>query len=479
MNKKNSVVTANLIVIILIVLGFVWMQINDFLFYKQVATEQAENDVMLSAMDINSEITLLAEEQLVVSQMMANDIFLKRWCANETGDAYGENCTQLYEYLTTYKEKYDYDVVFFVSNKTYNYYYDGGLNKVVSPGVEFDSWYFNFLDLNQEYDIQIDHDEVNKFSVSLFVNCLVQDRQGNILGVVGAGKVIDDFQKSMEGIVNSLGVDVSIVSMGNAHNSFNGSAGFYKTVDDAAAKMDLSVDEITKDTDSKGVQWSTNNKSVIVVNNEMLNWNIIVQKNLYGSISAMMKRSYGRVVLMMSVIIVYIFVSTKLLSNLRKIEIVKENTDELTGLINKKLFESRFEMNRKKQFWGQHISLFILDVDNFKHFNDNYGHLYGNTVLRTMAATLKEEIGIEGEVARWGGDEFVGVLFCESDLAKRIMEAILDEVRVKDAKSPITFSCGIIDCDYKFTLDEMLEQADKALYESKEKGKAQVSVYKG
>ena len=72
----------------------------------------------------------------------------------------------MYNYLREYKEKYNYDIVFFVSDQTYNYYYDGGLNKVISPDDNFDSWYFNFLDLNQEYDIQIDHDEVNDFSVS-------------------------------------------------------------------------------------------------------------------------------------------------------------------------------------------------------------------------------------------------------------------------------------------------------------------------
>lgn len=464
--------------IVLIVLGFLWMQVNDFIFYKQIATEQAKNDVMLSAMDINSEITLHAEEQLVVSQMMANDIFLKGWCAEETDDPADAHSTQLYEYLAAYKNKYNYDVVFFVSNQTYRYYYNGGLNKVISPGIEFDSWYFNFLDLDQEYDIQIDHDEVNRFSVSLFVNCRVLDDDGNVLGVVGAGQVIDDFQTSLEALVDSLGVEVCIVSMGNAHNSFDGSSGFYKTPEDASAEMNLSIDEITKEVGSKGIQWDTNDKSVIVINNPMLNWNVVVQKNIYTSVKNMMKRSYGRVALMLAVIAIYIFVSSKLLLNLRKIEIVRENTDELTGLINKKLFEDRFEMNRNKKFWGQHISLFILDVDNFKYFNDNYGHLYGNTVLRTMAATLKEEIGVEGEVARWGGDEFVGVLFCESNLAKRIMEAILEEVSHKDSKAPITFSCGVIDCNYKLTIDEMLEHADSALYQSKENGKAQVSVYK-
>ncbi len=478
MKQKSYFFIGNMVFIVLIVIGFIGMQINDFSFYRQTATEQAQNDVRLSAMDINTKITLIAEEQCVVSQMMANDIFLKQWCANETGNTEDESTKVLYDYLNEYKKKYKYDVVFFVSDKTYNYYYDGGLNKVISPDVEFDSWYFNFLDLNQEYDIQIDHDEVNDYGVSLFVNCIVKDNEGNILGVVGAGKVVNDFQESIDELVNSLEVDICIVNMGNAHNSFSGSAGVYKTVEDAANDMNLTEDEVTQEVGESGKMIIKADKCVDIVNNGMLNWNIIVQKDLNKLISEMMVRSYGKVVLMLIVMFIYIVVSFKLLSNHRKIELIKENTDELTGLINKKLFEQRFEKNRIKKFWNQNICLFILDVDNFKSFNDNYGHLYGNTILKIMASTLKEEIGIEGEVARWGGDEFVGVVYCKSYLAQRIFEEILQIVRIKDSKTPITFSCGVVDCNPMMTLNEMLERADTALYEAKENGKAQVCVYK-
>ncbi|MBQ1502286.1 MAG: hypothetical protein IIZ45_06725 [Firmicutes bacterium] len=164
--KKNAYLIANLILIIMALAVFFGIQTNEYAFFKEMAFRQAQNDVELSVADINYQITNLSLEQRVSAEMMANDIFLKSWCRKETEDAASEHHQVLYQYLSEYKKKYNYDVVFFVSDKTYNYYYDEGLNKVISPEDDFDVWYFNFLNLNQDYDIQIDHDEVNGFSVS-------------------------------------------------------------------------------------------------------------------------------------------------------------------------------------------------------------------------------------------------------------------------------------------------------------------------
>ena len=136
MKKTNYSVIANIVIVILIVVVFMGIQFNEFSFYKETARNQALNDVKLTSIDIKSRITNISSEQRVASQMMANDIFLKAWYEEETSDPSSEHAKYLYEYLDEYKNKYDYDVVFFVSDKTYNYYYDGGLNKVISKKYE-------------------------------------------------------------------------------------------------------------------------------------------------------------------------------------------------------------------------------------------------------------------------------------------------------------------------------------------------------
>ncbi|WP_026666068.1 sensor domain-containing diguanylate cyclase [Butyrivibrio sp. FC2001] len=481
MKKKNYTAIANIVIIILIVVVFAGIQFNEFSFYKETARNQAQNDVGLTSIDIKSRITSISSEQRVASQMMANDIFLKEWCNKETSDVNSEHAKQLYGYLNEYKEKYNYDVVFFVSNKTYNYYYDGGLNKVISKDDDFDIWYFNFLDLNQEYDIQIDHDEVNDFSVTLFVNCLVLNEAGDIAGVVGVGQKIDDFESSVNEIIESFDINVCIVNTGNAHNSFTGSSGVYKTAEDAANELGISKEDVLMDVGSNGHVWTNGNKITSVQKNEDLKWNIIVQKDISDEISELLKRSYMRVTFLIIIIVLYILVSFTFLKKIRDLNSIAENTDEFTGLFNNKLFKERFDKRHNAKL-KKHVketagSLFILDVDDFKSFNDTFGHLYGNTVLKTMANELKDSVGDDGELCRWGGDEFVGEIYEEPEIALSILNGALENLKHKDTKMPITFSCGICKIDSRLSLADNLKMADKALYKSKEKGKKCCTIW--
>ena len=478
MIKKHGALMLATAIVVMILAAFAGIQFNEGMYFKQLALSQAANDVELTALDLNSQITNISTEQRVVSQMMANDIFLKEWCEDESSDATTSHAKKLYAYLKAYKEKYDYDTVFFVSNRTYNYYYDGGLNKVISPDDDFDVWYFNFLDLNKEYDIQIDHDEVNNFSVALFVNCRVLDENGDILGVVGAGKRMEEFESSVETLMENLSVNACIVNIGNAHNSFEGSAGIYKSVDDAAEIFGISADEVVMDVGDEGYTWYDGYLSTTIHRNNELDWNIIVQKNTYGMVNDMLHQTYGRVSFMLIVIMIFIVIAIILLSKLNVFIRYRENTDELTGLINSKLFRETFDQKRKKFIHKKNMSLFILDIDNFKNFNDSFGHMYGNTVIRAMGTGLKEAIGKEGIVSRWGGDEFIGLIFLAPLEAKTILDELQYKIRKLDAKSPVSFSCGIVKINHHKTLDENFNNADKALYESKAKGKAQCTIVK-
>ncbi len=477
--KKHSLLVANIIVVILIIVVFAGLQINEYTYYKNLAIDQAREDVAFTAGDISSHLTIATTEQVVASQMMANDIFLKMWTLSEVGDTTDAHKKLLYNYLKEYKEKYNYDIVFFVSNNTYNYYYDGGLNKVVSPDDNFDSWYFNFLDLNQEYDIQIDHDEVNDFSVSLFVNCLVTDERGKTLGVVGVGNNIDDFQSKLENYESEYDLTVCIANVGNAHNSFTGSTTYYKTVEDAAKTLGLSTETITMEVDDDGYAWNDGNICTKVMHNKALNWNIFVQTDITPNINILLAQMNRRIVLLALIILSYLFVSFTLFSKLTHITYEAQNTDELTRIANNRLFRERFDKEKKRKYAKNTASLFMLDVDNFKTFNDTKGHLYGNTVLILVTNTLKESIGENGHLGRWGGDEFIGVIYASPEKAKEILDNAQQTISDQDTAMPISFSCGIAEIDSSLSLEKNIEIADLALYESKEKGKGRCTVYKG
>ncbi|RJX31353.1 MAG: diguanylate cyclase [Oxalobacter sp.] len=165
----------------------------------------------------------------------------------------------------------------------------------------------------------------------------------------------------------------------------------------------------------------------------------------------------------------------------RKLEELS-NTDGLTGIANRRYFDRilQQEWNRAKRA-GHTISLLMIDVDHFKRFNDNYGHLAGDACLQTFAQEMAKVARRGGELAaRYGGEEFVMLLpdAAERDaveIGRRIQEAVLslDIPGVHLLPGTVTISIGIasrIPSKHENPAS-LVQQADRALYEAKRAGR--------
>jgi len=138
--------------------------------------------------------------------------------------------------------------------------------------------------------------------------------------------------------------------------------------------------------------------------------------------------------------------------------------DSLTGLANRRLWEAMLKhevasANRYKQ----DLAIALIDLDGFKAINDIHGHLYGDGILQKVSEALRK-VCRQGDIpARWGGDEF-GLLFlkCEENEAQLIIERLRQELR-----NIIDFSAGITTWEPGKTAEQMIGEADRALYESK------------
>lgn len=156
--------------------------------------------------------------------------------------------------------------------------------------------------------------------------------------------------------------------------------------------------------------------------------------------------------------------------------------DPLTGLYNRRGFEE--EVSRiikdityaaenpetRRHFFVDSISILFFDIDNFKKLNDVYGHKTGDQVLQHVAHIISGKVRNVDFVARWGGEEIVAALVGthEDDAYKKAEEiraAIKSRVKAKD--TPITVSVGVASFDEGVSLKELIEQADKAMYEAK------------
>ncbi|MDR0777244.1 MAG: diguanylate cyclase [Azonexus sp.] len=159
------------------------------------------------------------------------------------------------------------------------------------------------------------------------------------------------------------------------------------------------------------------------------------------------------------------------------------NRDGLTGLYNRRHFmvAAEAELHRAQRY-RRPVIVGMADLDHFKRLNDTYGHAAGDTVLRTFAALLQENLRQSDLVCRYGGEEFA-FLFPEitladaTVLAERCRAACAgDDISLADGCSVrVTFSMGLADAS-ESTLEAALDRADEALYEAKRQGRNQVLV---
>ncbi len=159
-------------------------------------------------------------------------------------------------------------------------------------------------------------------------------------------------------------------------------------------------------------------------------------------------------------------------------------TDGLTGVYNRRYFNSRLDTELQRSLRFAHpVSLIILDIDFFKSVNDVLGHLGGDTVLKQLAALLREKVRKVDIVARYGGEEFAIILpettaANAAYVAEKIRSWIEEYPFTDQERLPhrnITSSLGVASFpEHARSLEELISHADESLYRAKQAGRNQV-----
>jgi diguanylate cyclase (GGDEF)-like protein len=154
--------------------------------------------------------------------------------------------------------------------------------------------------------------------------------------------------------------------------------------------------------------------------------------------------------------------------------------DGLTGIHNRRYFEMRVveELERAGRFQGR-MSIIMVDIDNFKRLNDEFGHLLGDEVLRSVSTIMKQQLRKVDLVCRYGGEEFaIVVAETSGENALRVAEKLRKQVEshhFPGVPRPVTISCGVADYPtHGITRDEVVAAADNALYQAKQAGRNRV-----
>ena len=159
-------------------------------------------------------------------------------------------------------------------------------------------------------------------------------------------------------------------------------------------------------------------------------------------------------------------------------------TDPLTGLGNRKYFDRSIDMAVQSALAnGEPLSLLMFDIDHFKSFNDSYGHLTGDQVLRLVGMSLKQTIKGQDITARYGGEEFAVVLpntalrqalTVADHIRRAVMSKELKKKSTGEILGRVTISVGVSMLKPGDDTDSLIERADACLYAAKRNGRNRV-----
>ena len=450
-------------------------------YMKNVRDTQSQlqnTSLPLSVDNIYTEVQQRMIEPLLVSSLMSNDTFLRDWLMD------GEkSIDDVSRYLTEIQQKYDIFTTFLVSDKTKNYYHARGLIDAVNKDNSADAWYFRFKNESEPYEINLDHNVNLSDSLIMFINYKVMNYKNEMIGVTGVGVKIFNIEKMLNSFKTRYKYDVYFVSENGELTLF--SKGLNKRGNIAYIEGLNKIKESIFD--GKQTQFEYKDKDGEYLLNtkyiEKLKLYLFVEINKKEYLDELKKTFYANLTisLLVTLLVTLIIIYTINIYQKQLVQLASE--DSLTGLANRRKFNEHFEKLYKLYKKGINtLTVFLIDIDDFKSVNDDFGHLVGDQVLMRVAEILKEDLRSSDLIARWGGEEFAILLVDVNDekvmeIAQKICHTIKEDTMLKELlQRSLTVSIGVGNLTSLESQDGLVHKVDTALYAAKQAGKDQVVV---
>jgi diguanylate cyclase (GGDEF)-like protein len=459
--KENNV---GFLAALIIVVGISISSIFIFFSYRRVITDNSRNIAELSTMNIFSEINNELTKPLYVSLTMANDTFVRNWLISES-----TNSTQdIVDYLFGIQDKYEYSSVFLISSNSLDYYRYTGYYKTIDPDDEHDVWYYTFINKDVLYELDVDTDEANG-TLTIFVNAKIYDVDDQLLGVIGVGVEMDYVQELIQSFETHYDLEAFLINEN----------GLVQSHSNTSMIESRNIFDETKYIPHRD-QILLENDQIILINDDTgfiasrfvdeLDWHIVVVKEsnvLAGFIRDYFASSFIAMCVVVGAVMILI---NQVVQSHRKKVFDLAIKDHLTLLLNRRGFD--LEYRKLAELGDRQAIVFMIDIDNFKRFNDLHGHQFGDDILIRCSQAFVRMIGINGVLSRWGGDEFAGIL--RGDVSEMIH--LLHQIRESIHQDPffaanqLTISIGYSVVSKDDSMDHVIHLVDKALYRSKEAG---------
>ena len=436
---------------------------------QQVTKENSEIQSRTIAQMVSAKIENELIKPITVSQTISSDIDIRTYIEGKTREEAESVKDDITDRLVSIGNEFDYKMVFVVSDKTRAYYTYNGISRYLD--VENDShdiWYKDYLDSGKRYIVNVDTDEDNNGSLSVFINYGIIDTNGDILGACGVGVDMNDlvdilarfeeeynikvYLVNHDGLIQ-VDTDVSSIETGYLDNSYFGNI----SDDDFYYQLSKNGCYMTKYLE--GFDWYI----VIRDNNPVkLDENKIILPIVLIFIAG---------VLIMATSFVIISMREKKAKDAYNRRYEASIKDELTGLYNRRGFEVDCEIIKKNNNLIEYV-LIMMDLNGLKAANDNIGHEAGDELIIGASKCMDNAFSGLGRTYRVGGDEFVALLRGTREEAQDAVKTFdyLTENFQGNLISELSVSKGIVVCSEHIELnfEEIKAMADKLMYADKD-----------
>lgn len=436
---------------------------------QQVTKENSEIQSRTIAQMVSAKIENEFIKPITVSQTISSDIDIRTYIEGKTREEADSVKDDIANRLVSIGNEFDYKMVFVVSDKTRAYYTYNGISKYLDvENNSHDIWYKDYLDSGKRYTVNVDTDEDNNWSLSVFINYGIIDTNGDILGACGVGVDMNDlvdilarFEEEYNikvDLVNHDGLiqvdtDVSSIETGYLDNSYFG---------------DISNDDFYYQLSANGCYMS---KYL-----EGLDWYIVIRDNNPVKLDVIkiilpIVLIFIAGVLIMATSFVIISMREKKAKDAYNRRYKASIKDELTGLYNRRGFEVDCEIIKKNNNLIEYV-LIMMDLNGLKTVNDNIGHEAGDELIIGASKCMYNAFSGLGRTYRVGGDEFVALLRGTREEAQDAVKTFdyLTENFRGNLISELSVSKGVVVCSEHIELnfEEIKEMADKLMYADKD-----------
>ena len=478
MQNKKRLYTV--IISAIVLLGFLATSLIGYFVARDSIAERLQQEMLpLTSDNIYSEIQRDLLQPLLISSLMANDVFVFDW-VNE-----GElDSVKMQSYLSKIQDKYQTITAFFVSDITRRYYHPDGVIKIVSEQDPADNWFFRVRDLQQNYEINIDNDTADNGRLSIFVNYRVEDNNGQFIGVIGVGLSMDTVIRLIDNYQQRYGREIYFV---NRQGEVMLQSSDYQRelhIRNKAGLDKLFTRILTSP--SASVSFETKNGNIIYLNSRLVpefDWFLIVEQVDDPASERIESALIINLIVSLIISVIVLFVAHLALRGYQGRLETMATRDKLTGTTSRQVFDSLFQQSvarcKRKQ---QVMTLIMIDIDHFKQVNDSHGHPYGDKVLEAVAQIIKMHIREDDVLCRWGGEDFLLILSdCDGRQASQKIDAIRESIAAwafhfDTITVNITISAGVSEYQPGETMAQVIKRADKALYLAKKEGRNWISL---